>query len=128
MAEPATESRPRHSEHAGRVDDDLTGLLARLGDDAVTLIDSKLGLLKLDVEAEVRRYARGALAHAAWAAVGVIGVALVATGLAFALAWSLPSSLDPLLARALAFGGIGLVVVISAGLVLGRGTTSGTDA
>lgn len=125
MAEPATEAHLRHPEPAGA---DLTALLARLGDDVVTLIDSKLGLLKLDVEAEVRRYEHAALARVAWAAVGVIAVAFVATGLAFVVAWGLPSSLDPRLAHALAFGGIGVLGVAAAWMVLGRSAGSATDA
>lgn len=118
-AESADGARVREPEHAGRVDDDLTALLARLGDDVVTLVESKLGLLKLDVEAQVQGYAREATTRALAAAIVAIGVALLAAGLAFTVAWLLPASLDPLLARALAFGGIG-ALGIGGGLVVLR--------
>jgi hypothetical protein len=106
---------------AGRVDDDLPTLVARLGEDVLGLLDSKLGLIKLDVEQEVRGYGRVLLTQALAAAVVAVGVALGAAGVAFALAWLLPSALDPLLGKALAFGAVGLVGIGGGLLVLRRG-------
>ena len=120
MAE-AANGYARAPEHAGRVDDDLTALLARLGEDVVTLVDSKLGLLKLDLEAQVRGYARDAFMRVVAAVIAAVGVGLFAAGLAFVVVWFLPASLDPLLARALACAAIGTLAIGTGAIVLSGG-------
>lgn len=111
--------------------EDLPGLVARLGDEIATLVDGKIRLLKLDLEDEVRAYARR-LMFAALGAVGVaVGVTLAAVSMAFGLAHLLPASLDPLLVRALAFGVVAVLGVASGGIVLrhfgARLATRGAD-
>ena len=103
-------------EHVSHGDADLTALLARLGDDVVNLVDGKLGLIKLDVEEQVRAYARTLYARAAAAVVIAVGVTLVAAGIAFGVTSLVPPSIDPLVARALAFGAVG-VVGVAAGVM-----------
>ncbi len=114
-------SRTHEPEHVGHTNADVAALLARLGDDVVRLVDGKLGLVKLDVEEQMRDYA-GRLATRAVAAVVVaVGVTLAAAGLAFGVAALLPASLDPLLARAAAFASVGTVGVAAGLVVLRRG-------
>jgi hypothetical protein len=99
--------------------EDLPALVARLGDQIAVLVDGKLRLLKLDVEDEVRSYARETLFVGLGAVAVAIGVTLVAAGLAFALAYVLPT-LDPLLVRAIAFGVVGALGVVGGMVVLRR--------
>jgi hypothetical protein len=40
----------------------LPGLLGRVGEDLATLLDAKLRLLKIEIEEDVRAYARGGAA------------------------------------------------------------------
>lgn len=104
-------ARGREPEHERRSDADVTALLARLGDDVVRLVDGKLGLIKLDVEDQIRDYGRMLAARALAALVVAVGVTLLAAGVAFAVAAAFPASLEPLLARAIAFALIGAVGV-----------------
>jgi uncharacterized membrane protein YqjE len=89
-------------------DETLPELVGRLGDDVVKLVDGKLALLKVELDEAVRSYAAGAVELAIAAIVALVGFALSATALAFALVYALPEGrLDPSLGRAVAFGVIG---------------------
>ena len=114
-------SRSDEPEHVRSSDADVTALLARLGDDVVRLVDGKLGLIKLDVEEQIRDYAKGLATRAVAAVVVAVGVTLAAAGLAFGVAALLPASLAPLLARAVAFALVGAVGVGAGVFVLKRG-------
>lgn len=113
-------SRMQEPEPVSRTDADATALLARLGDDVVRFVDGKLGLIKLDVEEQIRGYAGGLATRALAAIVAVVGSTLMAVGLAFAVAALFPGSLDPLLARAVAFALVGAVAGGAGMLVLRR--------
>ena len=113
-------ARAREPEHVGRSDVDVAALLARLGDDVARLVDGKLSLIKLDVEEQVRDYARRLTVRGIAAVVVAVGVTLVAAGAAFGVAAALPASLEPLLARAIAFAVVGGVGVAAGVVVLGR--------
>jgi len=114
-------SRAQEPEHLRRSDADVTALLARLGDDVVRLVDGKLGLIKLDVEDQIRAHARSLTSRAIAAVVVAVGVTLAAAGLAFGVAAALPASLDPLVARAIAFALVGVAGVGAGVVVLKRG-------
>jgi hypothetical protein len=114
-------SRAHEPEHLRRSDADVTALLARLGDDVVRLVDGKLGLIKLDVEDQIRAHARSLTSRAIAAVVVAVGVTLAAAGLAFGVAAALPASLDPLVARAIAFALVGVAGVGAGVVVLKRG-------
>ncbi len=120
-AEPTGESRLHEAVLAGRTDEDLTALVAKLGDDLLRLVDGKLGLMKLDIEDEARRYGRELVAWAMAAVVIAVGLAACVASLAFALASVLPVALDPLLQRAVAFGAVGLFGIVAGWIVLRRG-------
>ena len=112
-------ARAREPEHPDGRAADVTALLARLGDDVVRLVDGKLGLIRLDVEEQIRDYARMLTVRAIAAVVVAVGVTLVAAGAAFAVAATLPDSLEPLLTRAIAFALVG-ATGIGAGVVVLR--------
>ena len=93
--------------------EDLPALVARLGEDVLRLVDSKLSLLRLEIEAEARGYVKSALGLAIAAVVATVGIVLVATALAFAVGHLLPADrFDPLILRALAFGLVGALCVV----------------
>ena len=63
---------------------DLPSLVERLGQDAVTLLDQKLTLLKIELKEDVNAYLRGSIAILAGAVMAAVGFALVNVALAFA--------------------------------------------
>jgi len=67
----------------GAHNDSLTGLLSRLGDDVMQLINSQLALFKVEIKEEANAYVRGAVAIAAGAVVAAIGFALLNVAVAF---------------------------------------------
>ena len=95
----------------------LPGLVARLGEDLSGLVDSKLGLLKIELRDELRSYRRGVVGVLAGGVVVAVGLGLVGVALAFLASTLLVWSLD--LGRPMAQG-IGFV---AAGLLfIGGGT------
>jgi uncharacterized membrane protein YqjE len=61
----------------------LPGLVGRVGEDLVTLLDAKLGLLKIEIEEDMRAYARGGVAIGAGSVIAAVGFALVNMGIGF---------------------------------------------
>ena len=94
-------------------DASLPELVGRLGDDVVKLVDGKLALLKVELNEAARSYAAGAVELTIAAIVALVGFALSATALAFALVYALPEGwLHPTLNRAVGFGAVGLVALV----------------
>ena len=61
----------------------LPGLLTRLGDDVMQLINSQLALFKVELKEEASTYARGAAMIAVGGVIAVIGFALLNVAIAF---------------------------------------------
>jgi hypothetical protein len=61
----------------------LPGLLGRVGEDLATLLDAKLGLLKIEVEEDMRAYARGGAAIGVGSVIAAVGFGLLSIGIAF---------------------------------------------
>ena len=61
----------------------LPALVGRLGQDIITLLDSKLGLLKIEIKEDLTAYLRGSAAMGAGVLVAVIGFSLLNVALAF---------------------------------------------
>ena len=72
---------------AGRQADDesLPGLLGRVGDDLATLLDAKLGLLKIEIEEDIRACARGGVAIGVGSVIAALGFALLNVGIGFVI-------------------------------------------
>ena len=72
---------------AGRQADDesLPGLLGRVGEDLATLLDAKLGLLKIEIEEDIRAYARGGVAIGVGSVIAAVGFALLNVGIGFVI-------------------------------------------
>ncbi len=54
-----------------------------MGEDLATLLDAKLGLLKIEIEEDLRAYARGGVAIAAGTGIAAVGFALLNLGIGF---------------------------------------------
>ena len=74
MATPATAMNKR-AEHPGEMDN-LPVLLTRLGDDVMQLFDTKISLLKIEVQEDVNAFLRAGIGIAIAAIVGLIGFGL----------------------------------------------------
>jgi uncharacterized membrane protein YqjE len=74
MATPATAMNKR-AEHPGEIDN-LPVLLTRLGDDVMQLFDTKISLLKIEVQEDVNAFLRAGIGIAMAAIVALIGFGL----------------------------------------------------
>jgi hypothetical protein len=61
----------------------LPGLLGRVGEDLTTLLDAKFSLLKIEIEEDIRAYARGGVAIGVGSVIAAIGFALLNVGIGF---------------------------------------------
>jgi len=99
----------------------LPGLVARLGEDLSGLVDSKLGLLKIELRDELRSYLRGAVGVFAGGVVVAVGFGLVGVAVAFLastlLAWSM--DLSRAAAQVIGFAAAGLLLMCAGTLVAG---------
>jgi hypothetical protein len=66
-------------------DESLAGLLGRVGEDLATLLDAKLGLLKIEIEEDIRAYARGGVAIGVGSVIAAVGFALLTVGIGFVI-------------------------------------------
>jgi len=82
----------RHANATSASLNELPVLVARLGEDLMTLVESKLGLLKVEVAEEVTRSLRGGRAMVIAALVGTVGFFLFNVALALFLAEGLGST------------------------------------
>ena len=88
-------------------------LVGRLGDDILALLDTKVGLLKLEIREDVSAYARGGAVVVAGGTVVAVGLALVNVALAFLIAGFLENSgLAPPFKYAVAFAATGAVYLL----------------
>jgi uncharacterized membrane protein YqjE len=79
----------------------LPALFGRLGDDVMTLVDTKLSLLKVEVKEDADAYVRGGVMISVGGVIAAIGFALVNIAVAFFVATLLPN--DPPVNYALGF-------------------------
>ena len=63
--------------------ENLPSLIGRLGDNIVTLLDAKLGLLKAEASEELAVYAKGAAFIAVGAVIALVGLVLLNVAIAF---------------------------------------------
>ncbi len=61
----------------------LASLIGRLGEDIVTLLDSKLGLLKLEIKEDVNAYLRGLVSIGVGGIIAAVGFSLLSVAIAF---------------------------------------------
>jgi hypothetical protein len=103
--------------------DSLPALVGRLGGDLSRLVDSKLSLLKIEIQDDLRSYSRGAVHVVAAGAVVAVGFGLVSAGVALFAAHLLAqsASLSWPTAQATGFVVIGLLFM-GGGVIVARFT------
>ena len=98
--------------------DSLPALFGRLGDDVMTLLDTKLSLLKVEVKEDADAYVRAGVMMSVGGVIAAIGFALVNIAIALFVATLLP--FDPPVNYALGFVITGVIyLVIGAIIVMG---------
>ncbi|MGH8563190.1 MAG: phage holin family protein [Gammaproteobacteria bacterium] len=61
----------------------LPSLIGRLGEDIITLLDTKLGLLKIEIKEDVNAYLRGLVSIGVGGIIAVVGFSLLNVAIAF---------------------------------------------
>lgn len=108
--------------------DDLPALVARLGEDVLTLVDSKLTLLKVELKEDLTAYARGSLALGTGGLLAGVGFALLNVALAFLMsALFARADLSAPVAYALGFLLTGATYLIAGAAVVKRAKTRLTE-
>lgn len=115
--ERSTAAAPAQQLQAQQSDiDSLPSLFGRLGDDVMTLVDAKLGLIKVELKEEAAVYARGGALIAVGAVLAAIGFALVNVAVAFFI--SSLFSFDERINYALGFVITGVLYLIIGGILI----------
>jgi hypothetical protein len=96
----------------------LPVLVSRLGEDLSELVDSKLSLLKLELQEDVRWYARSGAVTVAGGVVAAIGVGLLSAAAAFFVATLMARTGDLSLPAtySLGFASVGLLFLLGGGI------------
>jgi uncharacterized membrane protein YqjE len=95
----------------------LPEMIARLGQDVVTMVEARLALLKLEIVEDVGAIARQGLLLVLGGLLACVGFALLCLSLGFFVAVLLPTDLDPSARYALGFAILALVA-LPAGVVV----------
>ena len=106
---------------AGRQGDDesLPGLLGRVGEDLATLLDAKLGLLKIEIEEDIRACARGGVAIGVGSVIAAVGFGLLNVGIGFVIsALFEKTQLSPPMKYALGFLMTGVIYLLLGGEII----------
>jgi hypothetical protein len=100
-------------------DESLAGLLGRVGEDLATLLDAKLGLLKIEIEEDIRAYARGGVAIGVGSVIAAVGFALLTVGIGFVIsALFEQTQLSPPMKYALGFLLTGAIYLLLGGGII----------
>ena len=108
-----------HGANTSSPSDSLPALVGRLGEDLSRLVDSKLSLLKIEIQDDLDSYVRGAVQAVAAGAVTAVGFGMVSVGVALFGANLLAhwASLSWPAAQAISFVVIGLLFMAVGAIV-----------
>jgi uncharacterized membrane protein YqjE len=95
----------------------LPGLFGRLGDDVMTLVDTKLSLIKVELKEDASVYGRGVAMIAVGGVLATVGFILFNVAIAFGIS-KLLSFEDPRLNYAVGFLITGLLYLIVGGVLI----------
>jgi hypothetical protein len=97
-------------------------LVGRLGKDLTELVDSKLSLLKMELQEDVRSYGRSGARVIGGAVVAAVGVGLLSAGAAFFVSTLLRKTTEVSLSAAysVGFASVGLLFLVVGALVAVR--------
>lgn len=111
MATPVTAMNQRNEQPAEM--ENLPALLTRLSDDVVQLFDTKMSLLKVEVQEDVQAFLSAGIVIAMGALVALIGFALASVALALGIATQLGSTTLTTTGRyGLSFAIVGVVYLL----------------
>ena len=96
----------------------LPAMVGRLGDQVMTLVDAKLGLVKVELKEEAAAYGSGVAMLAAGGALAAIGFTLLNVAVAFFVARLFFSSFTPPVSYALGFVVTGVLYLIIGGILV----------
>jgi len=96
----------------------LPALLGRLSDDVMTLVDAKLGLVKVELKEEAAAYGSRAGMMAVGGVLAAIGFALLNVAVAFFMARLFFMSFTPPISYALGFVVTGVLYLVIGGIIV----------
>ncbi len=97
--------------------DSLPALFGRLGDDVMTLVDAKLGLVKVELKEDAAHYARHGALMAVGALLATVGTILLTVAVAFFVS-KLFTFEDPRLNYALGFAVTSILFLVAGGALI----------
>lgn len=96
----------------------LPAMVGRLGDQVMTLVDAKLGLVKVELKEEAAAYGSGVAMMAVGGALAAIGFTLLNVAIAFFMARLFFYSFTPPISYALGFVVTGVLYLIIGGILV----------
>ena len=117
--ERSSATAPARSSSEGQADiQDLPVLFGRLSDGVMTLLDTKLSLLKVEIKEDADAYISGGTKMGIGAVIAGVGFALVNVAVALFVATLLPETWDQPVRYATGFVITGLLYLIIGGLII----------
>jgi uncharacterized membrane protein YqjE len=96
----------------------LPALFGRLSDGVMTLLDTKLSLLKVEIKEDVNGYIRGAVTILTGGIIAAVGFAILNVAVALFVGWLLPNTLSEFVRLALGFAITGVVYLLIGGIFI----------
>ena len=116
--ERSTAAAPAGRNEAHADIESLPALFGRLGDDVVTLLDTKLSLLKVELKEDAAVYGRGGAMIGVGAVIAAVGFALLNVAVAFLVSMLMPDTWSEPARYALGFVITGALYLIIGGIVI----------
>jgi uncharacterized membrane protein YqjE len=107
----------RQAEGQGDIEN-IPVLFGRLSDGVMTLLDTKLSLLKVEIKEDVNGYISGAVKILIGGIIAAVGFAILNVAIALFAGFLLPNSLDPFMRFALGFVLTGALYLIIGGIFI----------
>jgi len=98
--------------------ENIPALFGRLSDGVMTLLDTKLSLLKVEIKEDVNGYISGAVKILIGGIIAAVGFAILNVAIALFVGFLLPNSLDPFVRFALGFVITGVLYLIIGAIFL----------
>ncbi|MCA1566245.1 MAG: phage holin family protein [Acidobacteria bacterium] len=115
----ATAAAPATAQNAQQVDiEGLPAMIGRLGDQVMTLVDAKLGLVKVELKEEAAAYGSNIALITVGGMIAAIGFALLNVAIAFFMARLFFYSFTPPISYALGFLVTGVLYLVIGGILV----------
>ena len=107
------------TQNAQQVDiEGLPAMIGKLGDQVMTLVDAKLGLVKVELKEEATAYGSNIALIAVGGVIAAIGFALLNVAIAFFMARLFFYSFSPPISYALGFVVTGILYLVIGGIII----------